>query len=137
MPKATFDDFIKQNPNYSNVFSNNEFQEVFDRILSTDNNISAMIHASDIGVPALDACMVEIDLLLGNILEDRDDKKQVLFLKQGIGKLVKTVIEPFGYVPDSRKTMMNHTHIKSATVYAKKISPTMKVNIEIAEIYPS
>ena len=51
--------------------------------------------------------------------------------------MVKTVLEPFGYVPDSRKTMLRSRYVNTSTVYAKKGQQRMKVTIKIVEEFPS
>ena len=76
MPKATFTDFTDQNPTYRIKFDNQETRFIFDSILSNDHNISGMIHASDVGIPALDACMGEIEELFENSTSKEFDRKK-------------------------------------------------------------
>lgn len=136
MPKATFADFVRQNPSYRVKFDNKETRHVFDNILSDNYTISGMIHASNVGAPALDVCMREIEDFFNNSPSKEFDLEDA-YTRQGLGKLVKTVLEPFGYVPDSRKTMIHRDYVKTSTVYAIKEQPRMKVLIEIVEVLPS
>ena len=65
--KATFQDFLKENPTCGKYRDNKAAQIVFD-LLSQDENLLAMLDAAERGQPALtpcarqaEACMLQID----------------------------------------------------------------------------
>ena len=64
MSKATFADFIAQNPNCGKYEGNPVAEAVFE-LLSRDENIIAMIDSNSAGKPALTPCTHAIEELVG------------------------------------------------------------------------
>lgn len=133
--KATFDDFIAQNPNCKKYDGNPEAIHIFDNILSKEENIIAMIDASDAQKPALSACVNEVEAYYKSIPNPVFDLTDD-FTKQAVGRMVKTVLEPFGYQPHKQKDMPKAClaeFITSATVYKFIGNATMRVVRKIEE----
>lgn len=132
MPKASFEDFLEENKNYNKVFENKETRFIFDHILSNDYNIIAMIYASDMGLPALDVCLREIESYYEKSLT-KEFNLADKFTKQGLGKLCKSVLAPFGYVPSGRNGRVHSEYIDTSMIYKKEGNPSMKVEVRIVE----
>lgn len=95
--KATFNDFILQNPTWKDFDGNPDAEIVFS-ILSRDASIDSMIAAVIDGKPALTPCVMAVEELLEDLPEttmplDRDRNRQT------IGLMVKTILAPHGYMP--------------------------------------
>jgi hypothetical protein len=135
--KATFNNFITQNPN-CNKFDGNADAMIIFEFLSRDISIILMIEASDAGKPALTPWAKHLEHLLLDIKNPTisfDDN----FTKQAIGLMIKCILEPFGYVVWKQKDLpksAESTKFQSASVYRydpiKKA--TMKVVKHIEEI---
>jgi hypothetical protein len=132
--KSTFSDFIKNAPNYNKFEANPQARYIFEDILSEDTNIIAMIDVSESGKPALCACLQQVEdyyreqqiaLLDPDLFDLRDN-----FTKQALGTMVKVVLEPFGYQPNSQKNIPKKyqaKYVKSAMTYEKTGPASMKV----------
>ena len=134
--KATFNDFIKKNPNCKKFDGNTEAIHIFENILSTDNNIIAMIDVAEEGKPALSACLEEVESYY-RIQSSPTFDLQDNFTKQALGNMVRVVLEPFGYLPKSQKNIpkrFNPEFVMSATVYARTGPYTMCVVKHIEEV---
>ena len=135
--KILFEDFIKQNPIYQKFLTNLEAKYIFEKILATDYNIIAMIdNTSNQKKPALSACVNEVETYYNNqskstfSLEDN-------FVKQCIGSMVKCILEPFGYLSTTQKSMpksCNIQYIGSAMAYEKLGLATMQIVKRIEKI---
>ena len=134
--KATFNDFITNAPNYKKYDGDATAIYIFENILSRDENIIAMIDTSESGKPALSACITEVEnyfLSLNNSFFDLNDD----FAKQALGRMVKVILEPFGYLPKSQKDMpkaCNSKFVKSAMTYKLTGPASMKVIRTIVEV---
>ena len=133
--KATFHDFIRENPNCSKFDGNSDAMAIFD-LLSRDESIIAMIDASEARRPALAACVDHVeayfDSLVSPALDLRDE-----FTRQAIGRMVKTVLSPFGYEVTVQKDLpraSNSKYFTSASCYAKTGTASMKVVRSIAAV---
>lgn len=130
--KATFADFINQNPNCSKFDGNADAMLIFE-FLSREPAIIQMIEASDAEKPALTPLVVHLEqLLLGikNPTISFDDN----FTKQAVGLMVKTILEPFGYVPWKQKDLpksAGSTQFRSASVYRR--DPTKKASMRVVK----
>ena len=106
--KATFHDFLAENPSCSGLTDNKDAQEVFE-ILSTDENIIKMLELSDQGQPALAACVEELekwhDAKTANEFSFKAKEGNANFNKKAVGRMVKTILAPFGYEVSSRKAI--------------------------------
>ena len=126
--KATFQDFLVENPSCSGLTDNTDAQEVFE-ILSTDENIIKMLELSDQNQPALAACVEELekwhDAKTVNAFPFKSKDGNENFNKTAVGRMVKTVLAPFGYEVSSRKAISQKFcsgYFTSASCY-KKTAP--------------
>lgn len=116
--KKNFNDFINSNPNCSGLFTSSTAKAIFN-FLSDDENIIKMLESSDAEQPALSGCVLSLEAFYGNLPNkdmDLDD-----FNKQAIGRMIKTILEPFGYIPTKQKNLsksLNSKYFKSAKCYA-------------------
>jgi len=95
--KATFDDFITKNPTWKDFADNTDAEIVFS-ILSRPASIHSMISAIAAEKPALTPCVIAIE----GVLENLPNTTMLLGRernRQAVGLMVKTVLEPYGYVP--------------------------------------
>ncbi len=134
--KAKFEDFINDAQNYKKYDGDPTAIHIFEKILSKDENIISMIDTSESNKPALSACINEVEnyfLTQSNPFFDLNDS----FAKQGLGRMVRVILEPFGYEPKSQKDMpkaCNSQFVKSAMSYELTGKATMKVIRAIVEI---
>ena len=135
--RATFDDFIRKNPNCKKFDGNADAMLIFE-FLSRDLGIILMLEASDAGKPALTPWAKHIEHLLLDIKNPSislDDS----FTKQAVGLMVKTILEPFGYSVWKQKDLpksAESTKFQSASVYRRDpcITATMRVAKSIEEV---
>jgi len=133
--KAAFSDFLADNPNCSKYDGNPDAIAIFD-ILSKDENIIAMIDASEAGKPALSACVEEIEAFFDNQTNSTIDLNDG-FTRTAIGRMIKTILAPFGYQVTVQKDLPKSSRGKyftSASCYTKSGPATMKVIRTIAEV---
>ena len=120
--KAKFSDFIDLNKNCSKYQNNKDMQELF-ALLSTDEYILKMVEYADIGKPAL-----------AGVVDFTDG-----FTKKAVGRMVKTIIAPFGYVVTKQKDMPRDLKTKyftsaSCYEYDDEAPKTMKIVKRIVEL---
>lgn len=134
--KATFNDFIQNAPNYKKFDGNVEAIHIFETILSDEQNIISMIDISEVGKPALCACLSQVENYYQNqsspIFNLTDN-----FTKQALGTMVRVILEPFGYLTKSQKNIpksFNPQFVTSSMTYAKTGPATMKVVRRIEKI---
>lgn len=132
---ATFDDFIEQNQNCKKFEDDITFQKVFD-FLSWDVVLIQMIDASESGKPAITPVATNIEHFF---LESKQSTLDDDFTKQAVGRMVKTILAPFGYVVDRQKNLPKNaraTKFTSAAVYRfDQLAPrSMKMVKRIEEI---
>ncbi|MGE5543639.1 MAG: hypothetical protein ACM3UW_01570 [Bacillota bacterium] len=99
----TFEQFLEKYPRYKNIADNPSGRRIY-AFLSQPETILNMITANNMGKPALAGCI--------EVLE-RDYACLPSFdftisgtVKQAIGAMVATIIEPFGYFPTGRQKRM-------------------------------
>lgn len=134
--KMTFSEFIEFNKNCSKFQNNKDMQELFD-FLSEDENIIKMIEYADIDKPALAGVVLEVEQwhdAKNNCLVDFTDD----FTKTAVGRMVKTIITPFGYIVTKQKDMPKDLETKyfssaSCYVYDDTVPRTMKIVKRIVE----
>lgn len=116
--KATFEDFIKENPNCSGFYDLADARELFN-LLSKDENIIKMIEISEMKKPALVAC-------LNDIHEWYENKGQCelnlldSFTKTVVGRMIKSILAPFGYRVTKQKDIpkaASKKYFSSASCY--------------------
>lgn len=133
--KATFNDFLMANPS-CNGFSSNSDAECIFKILSKDENIISMVEAIEQGRPGLEPCVSEIENWYENT-QLSDVSLNDEFTRKAIGRMVKTVLEPFGYEVSSRKAIsknVNSKFFKTASCYEKTGKARLKVVKKIVEV---
>lgn len=135
--KATFNDFIDLNKNCSGFKTNADMQELFD-FLNEDERIIKMIDSSENGKPALAGCVQEVETwhdAKTNSLVDFNDP----FTKTVVGKVVKTILAPFGYLVTKQKDMPTDLKTKyftsaSCYVYDANAPITMKIIKKVVKV---
>ena len=117
MPKATFEDFLSENPMYQSLADNRDARRVFD-ILNENENIFSAVKFSQLGKPALMANVEEIETYIDNLGENSTFDLEVNFNRMGVGRMVKNILAPFGYapIPDSQKSF-KAKHFRTASCY--------------------
>ncbi|QIB70010.1 hypothetical protein Ami103574_12195 [Aminipila butyrica] len=134
--KASYEDFLEGSPNYRKFEGNRQGKEIFENILSREENLIAMVEAAERGKPALSACISEVE----TYYEEKQIKEFDLtdnFTKQGLGRMVRTALEPFGYQPAGQKDMprqMGVKYVTSASTYKLTGRPRLKVVKTIQEV---
>ncbi|MDE7405551.1 MAG: hypothetical protein K2M89_01590 [Clostridiales bacterium] len=99
--KTTFEQFIAANPTCGKFKDNADARRIFN-IISWRENILKMMDMSEFGKPALAGCVKEIEEFC-----DSDNNKSIDlrddFTRKMIGRMVKSVLEPYGYRVDKQK----------------------------------
>ena len=98
MPKATFKDFLEENPMYQSLSNNRDARKIFD-FLNENENIFGAIKFSKMKKPALMASVEEIETYIDKRGENATIDLKEDFNRQGVGKMQKTILAPFGYTP--------------------------------------
>ena len=134
--KATYQDFLRENPTCAKLAEDDTAQEVF-ALLSQDENLIAMLDASDRGFPALTPC-------IGKVQELAERKASPTFdvqnntVRQMVGCMAKTIIRPFGYRVTKQKNLPKGTgrYFASASCYAllEPENATMRVVKKVEEV---
>lgn len=133
--KATFSDFIFDNLNCSGFENNPDARAVFE-LLSEDRNIIAMIDACENGKPALSACAVEIEKFL-SLKDNPTMDLRDTFTKTVIGRMIKSILAPFGYLPSKQNYISKNIQVvffTSGMCYQKTGEATMHVVKKIEEL---
>ena len=133
--KATYIDFISANPNCSNFEDNKDAQKVFD-FLNQDENIIKMVEFADQGKPALAGCVFELeaffDSMNSTILDFNDG-----FTRTVIGRMIKAILEPFGYLVTKQKDFTKNRkgkYFTSASCYSLTGPASMQIVKRVEEI---
>lgn len=135
--KSTYQDFLGANPNCSKYASDGVAQAVFD-LLSQDQAIIAMIEAADQNKPALGPCVRMIEEYAAALTSPSFDIQKD-FERTVVGRMVKVILEPFGYRVTTQKDLPKQwkgEHFSSASCYAllEPEAATMRVVKRIEEI---
>ena len=99
--KATYIDFISANSNCSNYADNKDAQRIFD-FLNKDENIIKMVEFADQGKPALAGCVFELEAFF-DAMNSKEIDFNDGFTRTVIGRMIKTILEPFGYLVTKQK----------------------------------
>lgn len=132
--KATYSDFLAENPNCSKYKNNIEAIEIFN-ILSKDDSIIKMVDASQAGRPALSACVQDVEAYFDGLKNPTFDLTTD-FPRTVVGRMVKTILAPFGFVSVRQKDMpktVNAKLFKSASIYEYRTTPRMKIERKVVE----
>ncbi len=133
--KATYNDFILANPNCSNYELNKDAQRIFD-FLNTDTNIIKMIESAEQGKPALAGCIFELELFFDNMNSTEIDFNDG-FTRTVVGRMVKSILEPFGYHVTKQKDFTKNKkgkYFTSASCYALTGFASMHIVKKVEEI---
>lgn len=133
--KANYKDFILANPNCSNYEFNQDAQKIFD-FLNEDTNIIKMIEFADQGKPALAGCIFELEAFYENLNSNNIDFNDG-FTRTVVGRMVKIIIEPFGYCVTKQKDFTKNKKAKyftSASCYSLTGPASMHIVKKIEEI---
>jgi len=131
--KATFENFIKQNPNCSKFADNADAMVIFDW-LSEDLKIILMLEASDAGKPALTPWIKHLERVLLFEIKNPSISFDDVFTKQAVGLMVKCILEPFGYVVWKQKDLPKSAEsikFTSASVY--RYDPAKKATMRVVK----
>lgn len=139
--QATYNDFITQHRNCRKFENDADMQNTFD-FLSKDYNIVKMIDACEAGKPALAPVAVDVEHIFANPNKSHDNSLDDNFTKQAVGLMIKTILEPFGYIVWKQKDLpksINATQFKSASTYKfdEYAQRSMKIVKRVEEITPS
>jgi hypothetical protein len=137
---ATFEDFIEQNPNCKKFETDDDMQNIF-YFLSREYVLTQLIDASEAGKPALAPVVENVEHFFMDLSKEHTHSLDDNFTKQAVGLMVKTILEPFGYVVWKQKDMPKNsgaTKFTSASAYKFNfLAPrTMRVVKRIEEINP-
>ena len=133
--KATYADFLASNLNCSNYATNVDARKIFD-FLNEDKNIIKMIEYADQGKPALAGCVFELEEYFDKMLNPSIDFNDG-FTRTVIGRMAKTIIEPFGYRVTKQKDFTKNKkgkYFTSASCYSLTGPASMQIVKIVAEI---
>lgn len=134
--KATYQDFLQENPTCSKFARNDTAQEVF-ALLSRDENIISMLDASDRNQPALTPCIAQVEELAERSASPEFDIQNKT-VRQTVGCMVKTIMRPFGYRIIKQRNLPKRTgrYFVSASCYSflEPETASMRVIKKIADV---
>jgi hypothetical protein len=90
----TFQDFIESSVGAS-PYKNNKTAEAIWDLLAEPKNVAKMIAMAAIGEPPLLACAAEVE----KMSTDEFDVRKANTPKRLAGRMVRVILEPYGYVP--------------------------------------
>jgi hypothetical protein len=131
MPKATFDDFIRQNPNCKKFTDDEDMIYTFN-MLSGDIFLVQLLEASDFGKPAISPIVTNIEHVFSDLGKQHANTLDDNVTKQAVGLMVKTILEPFGYVVWKQKDLPKNARaekFQSASVYRRDITKTATLRV--------
>ena len=133
--KAAYIDFISANPNCSNYADNKDAQRIFD-FLNKDENIIKMVEFADQGKPALAGCVFELENYFDTMNSKEIDFNDG-FTRTVIGRMIKTILEPFGYLVTKQKDFTKSRkgkYFTSASCYALTGPASMHIVKRVEEL---
>ena len=135
---ATFNDFITKNPNCKKFEDDEDMRNIFD-FLSQGFILIQMLDMCDMGKPALTPVAANVEHFFDDLNHEHSNTLDDDFTKQAVGRMVKTILEPFGYVVWKQKDLPKSSRARkfqSASIYRFDISAprSMKVEKRIVEI---
>lgn len=126
--KAIYNDFISANPNCSGFQDNTDAKKIFD-FLNQDDIIIKMIESADQGRPALAGCVIELEAYYKTLNSTTIDFTDG-FTRTVVGRMIKSIIEPFGYCVTKQKDFTKSRKCEfftSASCYALTGPATMRI----------
>jgi len=138
VPKATYNDFLTQNPNCKKFADDEDMIYTFN-MLSQDIFLVQLLEASDFGKPAIAPIVTNIEHVFMDFSREHANTLDDTFTKQAVGLMVKTILEPFGYVVWKQKDLPKNSRaekFQTASVYRRDIlkKATLRVNKTIEEV---
>ena len=135
---AAYKDFIRQNPNCKKFENDETMQDIF-YFLSKEYVLTQLIDASEAGRPAITPIVENIEHFFMDITKKYTHTLDDNFTKQAVGLMVKTILEPFGYVVWKQKDLPKKsgaTKFQTASAYkfSHFVPRTMRVVKRIEEI---
>lgn len=127
--KATYADFISDNNAFCKRYSGNADAKAIFELLSNDENVIAMLEMVKADKAPLIACIHEIERHFDAQEESAFDLHDIS-VRQSVGRMIKTIIAPFGYESQNVKALPKECASKYftfATKYRKTGVATMKV----------
>ena len=131
MPKATYNDFLTQNP-ICKKFSDDEDMIYVFNMLSQDIFLVQLLEASDFGKPAIAPIVTNIEHVFTDFSKEHVNTLDDNFTKQAVGLMVKTILEPFGYAVWKQKDLPKNSRaekFRTASVYRRDITKTATMRI--------
>jgi len=119
--KASFEEYLEENPNCKKFTDNTGAIAVFS-FLSDDSNITKMVASSEGGRPALLGCLRELEDFYDG-LNERSFSFEDKFVRNSVGRMVATIMAPFGYIPVGQVNFSQTNkgrYFSSANRYEKK-----------------
>lgn len=112
--------------------SNPYFQGLYELLMEEQNQI-AMVEASNAGKPAIEACVRHIEEYVAAYPESGIDLADN-HTKQSLGRVVKYILEPFGYTPEKKRVFSRRSesnYITSGTIYKLTEQPELIIDKRI------
>ena len=126
--KANYQDFLADNRNCSGFADNIDAMALFD-FMNQDEQIIAMVESCGAGKPALAGCVEALEAYYEKMQQPTVDLHDD-FTRRTIGRMVKTIIEPCGYVPRGHRKLSrncNSRYFSSASLYECTGHATMRI----------
>lgn len=133
--KTTFNEFILTNPNCSGYEDNKHAKDLFN-LLNQDESIIAMIDSAEQGKPALAGVVVEVEKFFDGLTNPTIDLKDG-FTRTVVGRMVRSILEPFGYSVSRQKDLAkgkNCKYFTSASCYYYSGNAKLKVVKKIVPV---
>jgi hypothetical protein len=135
---ATYKDFLTKNKNCSKFENDRDMIDVFD-YLSQNDIIIKMIEAADGLKPSMSPIAADIENIFTDESKQHENSLEDNFTKQAVGLIIKTILEPFGYIPWKQKDLPKAAgaeKFQSASVYRfdENAPRTMRIVKMIEEI---
>jgi hypothetical protein len=131
VPKATYSDFLAQNPNCKKFADDEDMIYTF-YMLSRDIFLVRLLEASDFGKPAITPIVTNIEHVFMEFGKKHANTLDDNFTKQAVGLMVKTILEPFGYTVWKQKDLPKNSRaekFQTASVYRRDMTKTATLRV--------
>ena len=112
----SYDDFLSENNNHCAKLRGNQTAITVFEFLRREDVVIKMIELSDLGYPALEAGVVEVERLAEEGGAEFGLGEH--FHNQAVGIMCKAILKPFGYIPTDEKPLYSR-YFKTAAVYGR------------------
>lgn len=132
----SYEDLINDERAIGKKLAANPFFRSLYELLMEEQNQIAMVEASGVGKPAIEACVRQIEEYVAAHPESGIDLSDN-HTKQSLGRVVKYILEPFGYVPDKKRVISKKSgsnSITSGTIYKLKKQPKLIIEKRIVPV---